>query len=79
MTATRMKAVCRIDRAADYIYRQPTSNHLNYVDRFCCWDTVSTQICEQILLVTSAHGGICAQMSDFDQYGGCMLKSKACR
>jgi hypothetical protein len=58
MTATRMKAVCRIDRAADYIYRQPASNYLNYVDRFCCWGTVSGQIREQILLVASALSGI---------------------
>src|SRR5258708_18059975 len=34
MTATRMKAVCRIGRTAEYIYRQPTPNYLNYAGQF---------------------------------------------
>lgn len=58
MTATRMKAVCRIDRAADYIYRQPASNYLNYVDQVFCWGAVVGQIREQMLLVASALSGI---------------------
>jgi hypothetical protein len=40
------------------------------------WGTVFAQIREQILLVTSLLSGTSGQMSDFNQYGGCMLKRK---